>query len=166
MWKVRSEVLCDTEAVHSVTISAFCTDKEAELLASLRQDPLWLPGLSVVAENSAGVVIGHAVFSRCFIDDAPALFLGPVSVSPSYQNQGVGSALVRELIERARDIGEEHLALVGHENYYPRFGFQRASQHGVYLAIDVPDEAIMVMTLNPEHPLPKGIIRAASAFGM
>lgn len=165
-WHIRGENAQDIEAVQAVTLAAFETNLEANLLQKLRTDPAWISGLSVVAESPAGKVVGHAVFTRCFIGEVPALFLGPVSVLPKYQNQGIGSAVIRDAMRRAGQLGENFLVLVGHPNYYPRFGFQRASRYGIRLAIDAPDEAVMAMSLDPGRPLPPGIVQAAEGFGM
>ena len=58
------------------------------------------------------------------------------------------------------------MTVLGHPTYYPRFGFTRASAHGIGLTIEVPDEALMALALDPEHPLPAGIIRYAAPFGI
>lgn len=165
-WHVRAEKLHDIDGVRSVTLAAFDTEQEASLLQNLRDDTVWIPRLSLVAETVGGDIIGHAVFTRCLIDTLPALFLGPVSVLPELQNQGIGSAMIRGGIEQAAMIGEDHLVVVGHASYYPRFGFMRASSFGVSLTIDAPAEAVMAMTLNPNNPVPAGIVHPADCFGI
>jgi predicted N-acetyltransferase YhbS len=63
-------------------------------------------------------------------------------------------------------MGEAFVVVLGHPTYYPRFGFTRASQHGIGLSIDVPDEALMALTLDPTRPLPRGTVHYAEPFGI
>jgi putative acetyltransferase len=63
-------------------------------------------------------------------------------------------------------MGEAFVVVLGHPTYYPRFGFTRASQHGIGLSIDVPDEALMALTLDLARPLPRGTVHYAAPFGI
>lgn len=139
---------------------------EADLIDALRADPSWIDGLSIVATDREGKLIGHALLTRCHIDDIPALCLGPVAVWPEYQKLGAGSAAIRAALQAARELGERYVTLLGHPTYYPRFGFTRASKHGIGVSVDVPDEALMVRALDADHPLPSGTIHYAAPFGI
>ncbi|MES4828719.1 GNAT family N-acetyltransferase, partial [Streptomyces anthocyanicus] len=75
-------------------------------------------------------------------------------------------AAVRAALAAAGRLGEHHVVVLGHPEYYPRFGFGRASAHGIRLSIDVPDEALMALTLDAAHPLPAGTVRYAAPFGI
>ncbi|MGW4890860.1 GNAT family N-acetyltransferase [Kitasatospora sp. NPDC004240] len=168
-WHTRAETTADIPAVRALTLAAFGRAHEAELLDGLRLDEAWIDGLSVVATDPAdpdGTPVGHVVLTRASIDDLPALAMGPVSVHPDHQRSGAGSAAVRAGLDTARARGERYVFLLGHPTYYPRFGFVRASAHGLRLTIDAPDEAWMALALDPRHPLPPGTAHWATAFGI
>lgn len=165
-WITRAETGADIPTVREIDLAAFDTPLEADLVEALRADTAWIEGLSLVVTDPAGKVVGHAVLTRCHIDDTPALCLGPVAVLPEYQNTGAGSAVVRASIEAATKAGERFVTVLGHPPYYPRFGFTRASAYGIRITLDVPDEAMMALALDAEHPLPSGTIRYAAPFGI
>lgn len=96
----------------------------------LRDDPSWVPELSLVAEAD-GEIVGHAVATRGTLAGRPALGLGPVSVSPARQRAGVGSALMHAILGAADAIGEPVVVLLGSPDYYGRFGFVPASTVGI-----------------------------------
>ncbi len=163
-WTTRAEISADIAAVREINLAAFDTAEEADLVDALRQDPAWIDGLSIVASDDAGTLVGYALLTRAHIGDAAALCLAPCAVLPQYQKTGVGSAAIRAALEAAKSRGEQFVTVLGHPDYYPRFGFSRASTHGVTMKVSVPDEALMVLSLDAE-PLPSGVIRYAAAFG-
>lgn len=165
-WITRAETGADIPAVREIDLAAFETPLEADLVDALRTDDSWIDGLSIVATGQDGMPVGHALLTRCHIDDTPALCLGPVAVLPEYQRTGAGSAAVRASLKAAKYMGEHFVTVLGHPAYYPRFGFTRASTHGIGLTIDVPDEAMMALTLDADHPLPSGTVRYAAPFGI
>ncbi|MFC7303588.1 GNAT family N-acetyltransferase [Streptomyces monticola] len=167
-WRVRPETEADAEAVHAVNAAAFPTEDEADLVDALRRDQeAWIPGLSYVAEAPDGSIAAYALITRCRVGDAPALCLAPVATAPEHQKQGAGTAVVSALLEAARARGEERLVVVlGHPEYYPRFGFTRASGFGVGVAFEVPDEALMALVLDDSGAVPQGTITYPAAFGV
>ncbi|WP_058043427.1 GNAT family N-acetyltransferase [Streptomyces roseifaciens] len=165
-WITRAETSADIPAVRDIVLAAFDTPLEAGLVDALRTDSSWIEGLSIVATDTDGKPVGHALLTRCHIDDVPALCLAPVSVLPEYQRTGAGSAAIRAALEAAKGMGERFVTVLGHPAYYPRFGFTRASAHGIGLTIDVPDEAMMALALDAGHPLPAGTVRYAAPFGI
>ncbi|MFL1377529.1 MULTISPECIES: GNAT family N-acetyltransferase [unclassified Nocardiopsis] len=165
-WNTRVETDADTTAVHALNAAAFDTPAEADLVDALRTDPAWIDGLSMVTVTGEDTVVGHALITRCHIGGAEALCLAPCAVLPEYQRTGAGSAAIRAVLEAARAKGERFVTVLGHPGYYPRFGFQRASTYGIGLSIDVPDEALMVLSLDPSHTPPAGTIRYAAPFGI
>ncbi|WP_405686048.1 GNAT family N-acetyltransferase [Streptomyces sp. NBC_01387] len=165
-WNTRAETSDDITAIHDVNAAAFDTTNEADLVDALRADSSWIEGLSLVTTNENGTVVGHALLTRCHIGDIPALCLAPCAVLPDYQRTGAGSAAIRAALKAAKDMGEHYVTVLGHPTYYPRFGFTRASTHGIGLNIEVPDEALMAMTLDDSHPLPTGTIHYAAPFGI
>ncbi|MFC9974614.1 GNAT family N-acetyltransferase [Spirillospora sp. NPDC127200] len=165
-WTVRPETDADRRAVHRVNAAAFPTPAEADLVDALRADPAWLPGLSWVAEGPDGEVIGYALITRCTVGGADALALAPVAVLPGHQRTGVGGAVVEAALQAARERGEALVTVLGHPEYYPRFGFVRASTLGIGVAFEVPDEALMALVLDGSGPLPSGTIQYAAPFGV
>ena len=155
---IRRERPSDVPAIRAVTTAAFSplahsappieadgAPGEATLVGWLRDDPGWVPELSLVAESDpagpaspAGAeVIGHVVASRGLLAGRPALGLGPLSVHPARQRLGTGSALVHTLLGAADAMGEPVVVLLGDPAYYSRFGFVPARTVG----IDAPDPA-------------------------
>ncbi|WP_030338187.1 GNAT family N-acetyltransferase [Streptomyces sp. NRRL S-1022] len=166
-WFSRAETSADIPAIRDINLAAFPTPAEADLVDSLRADPTaWIEGLSLVAADETGRPVGHALLTRCHIGTTPALCLAPCAVRPEHQRTGAGSAAIRAALGAARSLGERHVVVLGHPAYYPRFGFTRASDHGISLTIDVPDDALMALSLDTRHPLPGGTVHYAAAFGI
>ncbi|MFJ8543030.1 GNAT family N-acetyltransferase [Streptomyces sp. NPDC093586] len=166
-WITRAETGSDVPAVRDILLAAFPTALEADLVDALRADPdAWIEGLSLVAADEAGRPVGYALLTRCHIGAVPALCLGPCAVLPERQRTGAGTAAVRAALAAARSLGEHHVVVLGHPSYYPRFGFSRASEHGIGVTIDVPDEALMALGLDAGRPLPGGTVRYAAPFGI
>ena len=112
--------------------------------------------LSLVAVLEEDVV-GHILFTKVSIGDSAvnALGLGPMAVLPELQHQGIGTRLLGEALERCRFAGYECVVVVGHPEYYPRFGFVPASRWGLHYE-GVPDEAFMALELQA------GVLETAS----
>lgn len=163
-WKTRVESRADITTIREITLAAFPTSLEASLIDKLRNDPAWIDGLSLVAENPEGRLDGHVLLTRCHIGESSALILGPIAVRPEVQRSGAGGTLIRSALSAAHAQGEHHVVLVGHPEYYPRFGFERASAHGITAPIDAPDDVIMALTLDAGHPLPSGLISWSEPF--
>ncbi|TDD86724.1 GNAT family N-acetyltransferase [Actinomadura rubrisoli] len=165
-WTTRPETAADAGAVRRVVLAAFPTPLEADLVDALRQDAAWLPGLSFVAETPDGEIAGYTLLTRCRIGGGDALALGPVAVLPEYQRKGAGGAAVRAALEAAAGRGERLVVVLGHPEYYPRFGFERASERGIRTSFDVPDDALMALVLDEAGPVPSGTIAYAAPFGV
>ncbi|RHW43101.1 N-acetyltransferase [Neobacillus notoginsengisoli] len=169
--KIRQEVAEDIQAVEEVIKRAFANvemsdQTEHELVARLRNSEAFVPELSLVAvKGEAGEVIGHILFSKATIGQSETLALAPVSVLPEYQNQGIGGQLINEGLKWAKKIGYGSVIVLGHPEYYPKFGFKKASLWGVKAPWDVPDEAFMALELTPaalEGVF--GVVRYSDAF--
>ncbi|WP_433022955.1 GNAT family N-acetyltransferase [Kribbella sp. CA-294648] len=155
-WITRAETAADVAAIREVNLLAFGKTYEPDIVEALRADPsAWLPGLSIVATTADGEVVGHVLLSRCAIGENPVLCLGPVAVLPAYQGQGAGSAVILAGLAEARRQGEHLVVLLGHLDYYPRFGFRPASDFGIDGPISGPH--LMVLPLD-DHPVPAGTI--------
>jgi putative acetyltransferase len=127
---IRRELPDDITAIHEVHTAAFETEVEANLVTALRATDAWLPPLSLVAEDH-GRIVGHVVCTRAHVADMPALGLGPLGVRASHQKSGVGSALMHAVLGAADALDEPVVVLLGHTDYYPRFGFEPASRYGI-----------------------------------
>jgi len=141
--RIRPETPADAVAIGEVVGAAFAGAEhsappvheggppgEVTLLEWLREDEGWLPRLSLVAESD-GRIVGHVVCTRGSVDGVPALGLGPLSVHPDRQREGIGGLLVREVLARAEEYGEPLVALLGDPAYYARFGFVPSTRCGI-----------------------------------
>jgi len=147
---IRPERAGDESAIRAVNLGAFDSPDEAALVDDLRQrsDPF----ISLVACNTDQVV-GHISFSPLTIRDQgqihSAIALAPLAVLPAFQRQGIGGQLVRAGLNACRAASYEIVIVLGHPNYYPRFGFERASLYDIRWEHEAPDEAFMVTALKP-----------------
>ncbi|GGZ63606.1 N-acetyltransferase [Streptomyces subrutilus] len=165
-WPARPETAGDIGAVRAVNLAAFDTPLEADLVDALRTDGAWVPGLSYVAEAPDGSVAAHALLTVCEVGGARALALAPVAVDPALQRSGAGSSVVRALLAAARTRGESLVLVLGHPEYYPRFGFVPASRFGIRAPFEVPDGAMMALVLDDSVPVPSGTIGYPAPFGV
>ncbi|MET7647570.1 N-acetyltransferase [Streptomyces sp. NPDC005426] len=166
-WTARPETAADTAAVRAVNAAAFPTEAEADLVDALRADPsAWLPGLSYVAEAPDRSLAAFALLTRCRVSGVPALALAPVATAPRHQRRGAGQAVVRAVLDAARRRGEPLVLVLGHPEYYPRFGFVPASRYGIRPGFEVPDEAMMALVLDDSAPVAHGTIEYPAAFGV
>jgi len=149
---IRPETPADHGEIRKVNKKAFKGKAESKLVDALRESEAFIPGLSLVAVQ-AGQVVGHILFSPVAIvegeNSVPALALAPMSVLPEFQNRGLGAALVKRGLEEAAKLGHKIVVVVGHPDYYPRFGFVKAGEKGLKLPFEAPDEVFMVLELAP-----------------
>ena len=152
---IRQELDADHERVEKLVKSAFEHVDESDhqehlLVAKLRRSSAFIPELSLVAELKDQLV-GHILLTTITIDDGDAvhnsLALAPVSVLPEYQNLGIGSQLIEVAHQKARALGYQSIIVLGHENYYPRFGYVQAHHFNVALPFDVPKENCFAIEL-------------------
>lgn len=160
---IRSETIADAGAIGEVTVSAFKTlaisnHTEQFIVAALRAANAL--SVSLVAELE-GRIVGHIAFSPVKMSDGSLDWygLGPVSVLPEYQRQGIGGALIREGLSRLKGLGARGCCLVGHPDYYRRFGFQnvRGLAHE-----GVPEEVFFVLSFDGR--VPQGIVEFHEGF--
>jgi len=160
---LRSETDADVSAINEVTIAAFRTlgisdQTEQFIIKALRAANALT--ISLVAELD-GRIVGHIAFSPVTISDGTKNWysLGPVSVLPEYQRQGIGKALIQEGLSRLKGMKAKGCCLVGHPDYYRQFGFKNV----LGLVVDgVPQEVIFTLSFD-EHT-PRGSVTFHEAF--
>ncbi len=171
---IRRETPEDFSKVYHVVREAFRDmplgdHDEQNLVVRLRESPVFVPELSLVAlaEDS---LVGHILFTELTIRGEETthttLMLAPLSVLPGMQRRGIGGRLILAGHEAARNLGYTSVLLVGHPAYYPRFGYRRASTFGITLPMEAPDEAFLACEL-AEGALKnvRGEVEFPEAFG-
>ena len=150
---IRSEEKNDYEAIKKINDLAFNQINEGVMIEKLRDNPEFIAELSLVAVVNDKVV-GHILFFPVKIKNdfecKRSLSLAPMAVHPNFQNKGIGSKLVNEGLKKANECGFNSVIVVGHPNYYPRFGFKPASNWSIRLPMEIPDEAFMAIELKPD----------------
>ncbi|GCB34274.1 N-acetyltransferase [Bacteroides faecalis] len=155
--KIRQEQENDYKAVYELIELAFRNMEESDhsehfLVERLRKSEAFIPELSLVAEKD-GEIIGHILMTKVEIVSAvkatTTLALAPVAVLPKYQGQGVGGTLICEVHKRATELGYGSAVLLGHKDYYPKFGYKKAIDFGIEFPFEVPYEYCMVIELLP-----------------
>jgi len=163
---LRTETSADISAIQQLHTTAFGGPGEACLVDVLRAAGALT--ISLVAEQG-GAVVGHIAFSPVEIvgvrGSTKGLALAPVAVMPGHQRGGIGSQLIEAGLAEARRQGWELVIVLGHHDFYPRFGFVAAKPHGILCPFEVPDEAFMVLALQPDV-LSKyqGVVKYHTAF--
>ena len=164
-WAIREERPGDEAATAALTEAAFrdlpySDGTEATIIERLRADGNL--ALSLVAEDSGGTIVGHAAFSPVTIaGEAQGWYgLGPLSVSPARQREGIGSALVRGGLERLAGERAAGCVVLGEPAYYGRFGFR----HEPRLSYPGPRPEYFQMVAFADS-WPEGTVRYAPAFG-
>ncbi|MDX5418987.1 MAG: N-acetyltransferase [Hymenobacteraceae bacterium] len=152
---IRQEQPADYPAVFSLIEKAFSEEPMSDhteqfMVDRMRKSAAFIPELSLVALDGDKVV-GHILLTRLKITrgelEFDSLSLAPVAVLPAYQHQGIGGMLIKKAHEIARQLGHKSVILVGHETYYPRFGYKPASTFGIKFPFEAPDENCMAVEL-------------------
>ncbi len=160
---IRSETPDDIEAITEVTIAAFKTlpisqHTEQFIIEALRAANALAVSLVAVVDNR---VVGHIAFSPVTLSDGTPNWygLGPVSVLPEYQQRGIGKALIDEGFSRLKDLKAQGCCLVGHPEYYKKFGFKHVSG---LLHEGVPPEVFFALSFDGR--IPQGNVNFHEAF--
>ncbi|MGG0456947.1 GNAT family N-acetyltransferase [Bacillus mycoides] len=172
MIKIRQEQQNDYSKTEEVVKEAFLNEefsdkKEHELVKRIRECDAFVPVLSIVAVDEE--IVGHIMLSQITIEQGgttvDSLALAPVSVAPGHQKKGIGGKLIVAALEKAKELGYGSVVVLGHPEYYPKFGFKKASDWNIKAPFEVPDEVFMVMELR-ENALQgvEGVVQYSSAF--
>jgi putative acetyltransferase len=144
--EIREERPDDVAAVRDLNRRAFGQDQESNIVDALRANGAAL--LSLVATLN-GHVVGYIMYSPMSVGgNVTGAALGPMAVLPECQRQGIGSKLVEAGNQKLKDAGCPFIIVVGHADYYPRFGFRPASEHSIKCEWDVPDDVFMLFVLD------------------
>jgi len=149
---IRKETTKDILDIRMLNDLVFAGPVEGSIVDAIRKRSTESLSLVAVVDDK---IIGHIFFSPVEIDKLngiQAMGLGPMAVLPEYQRQGIGTALVKQGIKQLQQSGCAVVVVLGHAEYYPRFGFSPASRHGLKCQWDgVPDDAFMVKFLKPDY---------------
>ncbi|WP_042476259.1 GNAT family N-acetyltransferase [Bacillus ndiopicus] len=173
-FSIRQEHHSDYETTEDVIRQAFLDEdmsdqKEHFLVQRIRQSSAFIPELSLVAVDSDDKIIGHILLSKITIEHGEtsidSLALAPVSVLPAYQNKGIGSQLIKDVLQKAAEIGQQSVIVLGHAAYYPKFGFRQAREWNIFAPFEVPSEIFMALELTPNAlQNVQGTVRYSDAF--
>ncbi len=158
---IEPECENDYKFIAKVLQASFKSDEEMNLVNQLRETEEYIPELSLVAKYN-NRIIGHCMLTKVTINHHHGyLALAPVAVDPDFQAKSIGSQLIKESISRAKEY--KGIVLLGHQDYYPRFGFVKAANYGIKCPFEVPDENYMYLELNGFE---SGTVKYSEAFGV
>lgn len=148
---IRKEIETDFPTVYELNKATFGQDNEAKLVDLLRISTAFIPDLSLVATDR-NAVVGRILFTKIKIKDEndkeyDSLALAPLAVKPELQKRGIGGQLIRYGLAKARELGHKSVIVVGHEQYYPKFGFLPAATWKIDAPFAVRANAFMGLEL-------------------
>lgn len=152
--EIREEKAEDIKEIFEVNRVAFGSDSEAELVDLLRLSVGFIRQLSLVAILDDKIV-GHILFTKIKIIDESknefeSLALAPMSVLPEFQKKGIGEQLIKSGLQSAVKLKFKSVIVLGHENYYPKFGFSPAEKWNIKAPFEVPSNVFMAIELIPD----------------
>ena len=171
--KIKTIEEKDFITVKNLITDAFTHDElgyngEAELVAKIRTTKEYIAGLEVVAEDEG--ILGYALLSEVYLKNQQqqytGLVLAPIAVNPDSQKSGVGKLLMNELEKRAKTFDYGFISILGHPEYYTKFGYEPASKYNINSPYEgIPDEAFMIKEIKDDYLKDKaGTIQYSEAF--
>jgi putative acetyltransferase len=143
---IRKERPADITAIRDLIKRAFAQDQEANIVDALRSNgAVWLSLVATLKDR----VVGHIMYSPLAVGQITGAGLGPMAVLPECQRQGIGAKLIDAGNRQLKEDGCPFIVVVGHPEYYPRFGFKPARAQGIACEWEVPDDVFMVLVLDP-----------------
>ncbi len=150
--KINSETEDIFPRIDNLLKNVFPEDYEADLVKRIRETNDYVPELSLVA-TIKDQVVGYAFFSEIKIQSKnvrrTTLALGPMAVANNFQKKGIGTQLMMHGLDKATLLGYSSVILLGHHDYYPRFGFEPTTIWEIEAPFDVPKESFMAIELIP-----------------
>jgi predicted N-acetyltransferase YhbS len=148
---IRQEKVEDINDVYHVVQKAFkkadySDHDEHNLVNRLRHSTKFIPELSLVAEYE-NKIVGHILFTEITVGDHTLIALAPVAVLPEMQGKGIGKLLITEGHKIATQLGYKSSIVLGHDKYYPKFGYKKASQYGIEAPFEVSEANFMAVEL-------------------
>ena len=149
--EIREEVVSDFPDVYDLNKASFGQENEPKLVELLRKSNAFIPELSLVATMN-NKIVGHILFTKIKIKDNngkefESLALAPMAVRPELQKQGIGGKLIRYGLSKATKLGYKSVIVLGHEHYYPKFGFVPTERWKIKAPFDVPTNVFMGIEL-------------------
>lgn len=149
--EIRQESPHDQEAIYHLLFKAFGQKDEADLVDKLRNSSSFVKELSLVATNKE-IIVGYILFTKVILESkdsehSGSLALAPVAVLPDFQLTGIGSMLIEAGLKEAKNLKYKSVIVLGHEHYYPKFGFIPASKRGIRCPFNVSDNSFMILEL-------------------
>ncbi|MFN8417486.1 MAG: N-acetyltransferase [Cytophagaceae bacterium] len=149
---IRQESVHDYAEVYELNRLAFEQDGEAKLVDALRKNSdVFIPELSIVAVMN-NAIVGHILFTKIKIQEEQgatyeSLALAPMAVLPEFQKQGIGTQLVQNGLNMAKQLNYPSVIVLGHNHYYPKFGFEPAAKWNIKAPFNVPSHFFMALEL-------------------
>jgi predicted N-acetyltransferase YhbS len=171
MLEFRRENISDRDQVYRIHQDAFQRDDEAQLVEKLRNNTQFNPNLSFVAVTDKKIV-GHILFTPIQISSKSisSLALAPISILSEYQRQGIGSQLIEYALNQLKLQGFSSVIVLGHEHFYPKFGFLPAKKYNIRAPMPLENEnCFMALELKPQaFPIDdkEGIVQYLPEFGL
>lgn len=163
---IRPETQADHLVIAQIHELAFGREEEADLVEKIRNSQYYIPQLTLVAQLNNSVV-AHAMFSYIHLvgeKTFQVIGLAPIAVHPDFQNQGIGSALVNAGLKEANVLRFGLIVVLGHPQFYSRFGFKPSVDFGIESSFPVPEDAFMVKPLTNYHSKYQGNIVYPESF--
>jgi putative acetyltransferase len=145
--EIREERGEDIAAIRDVNRRAFEQDHEGKIVDALRSNGAALLSLVATVDDQ---VVGHIMYSPITVGEVTGAALGPMAVVPEHQGQGIGSKLVQAGNQKLKDADWPFIIVIGHANFYPRFGFKPAGPLGITCEWEVPEDVFMLLVLDQE----------------
>ncbi len=153
---IREERLDDIEVIRALNFAAFGRPQEGGLVDALRANGgLSLSLVATIDERLVGHILYSPVSISCNGKEVVGAGLGPMAVVPELQRKGIGAELIRAGNEKLKRLGCPFIVVLGHPQYYPRFGFRPARAHAIRCQWNVPDDVFMILSL--EESRMKGV---------